>query len=103
MKKKPRQSTIISEFSSKVYRAVSEIPESQVRTYKQIAEAIGAPRAYRAVGNALNKNPFMGSVPCHRVIRSDGNIGGFVKGAHIKQRLLRQEASKRSLSTNTCA
>ena len=81
----------ISEFSRKVYEAVSQIPKGQVRTYKDIAMAIGTPRAYRAVGNVLNKNPHIGKVPCHRVIRSDGSIGGFAKGARTKHRLLKEE------------
>jgi O-6-methylguanine DNA methyltransferase len=94
MKKRQRQSTTISEFSQKVYDAVSQIPKGQVRTYKDIARAIGAPLAYRAVGNALNKNPYIGQVPCHRVIRSDGSIGGFVKGEEVKKKLLLVEKER---------
>jgi methylated-DNA-[protein]-cysteine S-methyltransferase len=93
MKKKQRQSTTISEFSKRVYEAVSEIPPGQIKTYGEIARAIGSPRSYRAVGNALNKNPYIGEVPCHRVIRSDGSIGGFAKGSRAKYHLLRKELS----------
>jgi O-6-methylguanine DNA methyltransferase len=62
-----------------------------VRTYKQIAEAIGNPYAFRAVGNALNKNPDLKTIPCHRVVRSDGSIGGYRYGSKRKQKLLRAE------------
>lgn len=64
-------------------------------TYAEVAAAIGRPRAARAVGNALNKNPFSfeagGDVPCHRVIRSDGSTGGFASGPAAKMRLLKKE------------
>lgn len=60
-------------------------------TYKEVAMAIGLPKAYRAVGNALNKNPFAPKVPCHRVIRSDGTIGGFASGTKKKIELLKRE------------
>ncbi|MDD5504454.1 MAG: MGMT family protein [Candidatus Omnitrophica bacterium] len=92
MKKKQKRSTTISEFRQKVYDAVSRIPAAQTRTYKDIALEIGHPRAWRAVGNALNKNRNIGLVPCHRVIRSDGSIGGFAKGAGAKRRMLLKEA-----------
>lgn len=60
-------------------------------TYAEVAQAIGKPRAARAVGNALNKNPFAPRVPCHRVIRSDGTLGGFASGTAAKRALLRRE------------
>ncbi len=85
-------------FEKKVYKAVSRIPRGKVRSYKQIAEDIGSPRAYRAVGNALNKNPYIGQVPCHRVVRSTGAIGGFQKGAQLKLRLLKKERASFNLS-----
>ena len=62
-------------------------------TYAQVAVAIGKPKAVRAVGNALNRNPFAPAVPCHRVVRSDGTIGGFASGAAMKRRLLRKEGA----------
>jgi methylated-DNA-[protein]-cysteine S-methyltransferase len=77
-----------TEFEKKVYAAVSGIPPGQVRSYKWVAKKIGRPRAYRAVGNALSKNPYMGRVPCHRVIRSDGSLGGFALGSIRKRKLL---------------
>lgn len=81
-----------TEFEKKVYAAVSGIPAGQVRSYKWVAAKIGRPKAYRAVGNALNKNPYIGKVPCHRVIRSDGSLGGFAQGAARKRRLLKSES-----------
>lgn len=91
MKKRQRQSITISEFEKRVYKATSSIPCGQTRTYAWVARKINQPKAYRAVGNALNKNPFTGEVPCHRVIRSGGSIGGFSKGRMRKKWLLRKE------------
>jgi len=78
-------------FETRVYLAVSRIPRGEVRSYKWVAVKIGDPDAYRAVGNALNKNPYIGKVPCHRVIRSDGSIGGFAKGVACKRRMLKAD------------
>lgn len=81
----------IGEFDKKVYRAISIIPAGEVRSYKWIAMRIGSPKAYRAVGGALNRNPCPGIVPCHRVIKSDGSLGGYSRGAAVKRRLLAAE------------
>ena len=77
-------------FRKKVYQAVKKIPEGEVLTYREIAEKVGSPRAWRAVGNILNgnENP---EVPCHRVIKSNGQIGGYRKGTKRKASLLRKE------------
>ena len=80
-----------SEFEKKVYEAAFGIPRGKIRSYKWIAEKIKHPKACRAVGNALNKNPYPILIPCHRVIKSDGSIGGFAKGVNMKKRLLSQE------------
>lgn len=77
-------------FQDKVYYAVSQIPRGRVMTYQQVAQRIGQPRAYRAVGNALNKNTYTW-VPCHRVIRSDGRVGGYREGNWLKEALLKKE------------
>lgn len=77
-------------FQKKVYDAVKLIPKGQVRTYKEIADMTGSSFAFRAVGSALNKN-MDPSVPCHRVIRSDGKVGGFRDGSDVKLRLLQKE------------
>ena len=80
----------MTEFERKVYDEVRKIPRGKVLTYKEVARLIGSPLAYRAVGNALNKNPFK-EVPCHRVIKSDGRIGGYAKGTKEKIRILKKE------------
>lgn len=80
-----------SEFEKAVLVATFRIPKGKVSTYKRIAEKIGSPRAYRAVGNALHKNPLAPIVPCHRVVRSDGGFGGEKKRAESRRRLLEKE------------
>ena len=80
----------VTKFQNKVYEIVKKIPRGKVMTYKEVAEKIGKPRAYRAVGNALNKN-IDPTVPCHRIIRSDGSMGGYRKGTKKKIELLKNE------------
>ena len=77
-------------FQEKVYSVVKKIPKGRVSTYKNIARLVKKPRAYRAVGNVLNKNKNR-KVPCHRVIRSDGQIGGYRQEKKEKIRKLTQE------------
>lgn len=71
---------------------VSRIMEGQVMTYKEVAKLAGSPRAYRAVGNILNKN-YDPAIPCHRVVRSNGEIGGYNRGETMKKFLLRREGT----------
>ncbi len=78
-------------FSEKVLRVVQSIPRGRVLTYKKVASLAGSPRAFRAVGNVLNKNTRPDIIPCHRVIRSDGGIGGYRWGANKKRALLKKE------------
>lgn len=78
-------------FAEKVYAALRTVPRGKVTTYAGIARAIGAPRAYRAVGNSLNKNPHAPQVPCHRVVASDGTLGGYAGGLRKKITLLTRE------------
>jgi O-6-methylguanine DNA methyltransferase len=73
-------------FKDKVYGVVKKIPKGKVLTYKEVAKKAGRPLAFRAVGNILNKN-IDKSVPCHRVIRSDGKIGGY-NGLQGQKRML---------------
>lgn len=80
-----------TEFERSVLVATFRIPKGKVDTYKGIAEKIGRPLAYRAVGNALHKNPLAPIVPCHRVVRSDGGFGGEKKGAEPRRKLLERE------------
>lgn len=77
-------------FVQRVYSIVGKIPKGEILTYKQVAQKIGNPKAVRAVGNALNKNYDL-KIPCHRVIRSDGKIGGYNKGTDRKIKLLKEE------------
>jgi O-6-methylguanine DNA methyltransferase len=81
----------ITKFEQEVYDACSRIPIGRVVTYKDIAVYINKPKSYRAVGNALNNNPFAPAVPCHRVVKSDGSLGGFASGAIKKRNLLQKE------------
>jgi methylated-DNA-[protein]-cysteine S-methyltransferase len=64
-------------FTERVYEELRKVPKGKVTTYKKLAEKLGT-KAYRAVGSALKNNPFAPKVPCHRVIKSDGSIGGFM-------------------------
>lgn len=78
-------------FQKRVYKAVLAVPKGEARSYKWVAEKIGNSKALRAVGQALKKNPYLGIVPCHRVIKEDGSIGGFSKGTARKRRMLKAE------------
>lgn len=78
-------------FEKKVYTVVKKIPFGEVRSYAWVAEKIGKPGASRAVGNALNKNPFPIIVPCHRVVHSNGFIGEYAFGQDLKKKLLETE------------
>lgn len=78
-------------FHKRVYAVLAKIPYGQTRTYAWVAKSCGRPRAARAVGNALARNPFPLIVPCHRVIRSDGKLGGFAAGTEVKSALLNLE------------
>ncbi len=81
-------------FREKVYKVVKRIPKGEVMNYKKVAELAGSPRAFRAVGNALNKNPDLKTVPCHRVVKSNGQIGGYRYGVKRKIALLKKEGVK---------
>ncbi len=80
-----------TDFRLKVWQATMQIPWGKVITYKNLAMSIGNPRSYRAVANALGANPLPIIVPCHRVIASDGTIGGYSPGVEIKKWLLTLE------------
>ena len=98
----------LSQFTQRVYRATCRIPKGQTRSYRWVAARIGRPRAARAVGNALHRNPCLRRawscdcvrrgrqasapcIPCHRVVRADGSLGGYAFGPARKRALLRQE------------
>ncbi|MBI3593061.1 MAG: methylated-DNA--[protein]-cysteine S-methyltransferase [Nitrospirae bacterium] len=80
-----------TDFEQRVWLALKEIPYGETRSYKWIARMVGRPKAVRAVGQAIGKNPLPIILPCHRVIASDGSIGGFSCGVEIKRWLLRHE------------
>ena len=82
-----------TEFQLKVWAYLRKIPRGSVRTYSQVAKDIGKPLAIRAVANAIGKNPYAPKIPCHRVIRSDGSLGGYSGkgGLKTKRFLLKKE------------
>ena len=77
-----------TKFQQRVWEEITKIPRGEVRTYKEIAIAIGKPNSARAVANACGKNPRPIEIPCHRVIRSDGSLGGYKGGDIMEKRLL---------------
>ena len=82
-----------TKFQLKVWNYLKTIPKGTVKTYKEVAIAIKSPESARAVANACGKNPYAPKVPCHRVIRSDGTLGGFSApgGIKLKKKLLKKE------------
>ena len=84
----------LTKFADKVWQTLKRVPRGKVTTYKVLAKAIGQPRASRAVGNALHNNPWAPQVPCHRVVKSNGQIGGYRSGVKKKIALLNSEGVK---------
>ena len=82
-----------TDFQVNVWKAIAKIPEGHTKTYKELAKMIGKPNASRAVANACAKNPYPIKIPCHRVIRSDGALGGYSGkgGIKLKKKLLNKE------------
>ena len=82
-----------TEFQIKVWNELKKIPIGETKTYKEIAKLIGSPKAARAVANACGKNPYPITIPCHRVVRSDGGLGGYSGkgGVETKRQLLENE------------
>ena len=78
-------------FQAKIYEVVRRIPAGKTLSYKEVAEMAGRPRAWRAGGSILNKNKDP-KIPCHRVVCSDGSVGGYNRGAELKAKLLKKEA-----------
>ena len=77
-------------FSERCYKILRKVPRGKVTTYREIARALKS-RAYRAVGNAMNKNPYSPKIPCHRVVKSNGEVGGFASGTRKKISLLKKD------------
>lgn len=86
-----REPTRPTPFQQRVYAIVQTIPAGQTRSYGWVAACLGKPGAARAVGRALHLNPWPDIVPCHRVIRADGTLGGYAWGPRKKRALLAQE------------
>ena len=82
-----------TKFQVKVWAYLKKIPRGNIKTYSQVAKAIGKPFATRAVANVIGKNPYAPKIPCHRVIRSDGSLGGYSGkgGVKTKRFLLKKE------------
>ena len=87
-----------TEFQLSVWKALISIPGGETRSYQQIAEAIGRPQSVRAVANAIGRNPIIWKIPCHRVIASDGSLGGFSCGLEYKVRMLKTEGREFELA-----
>lgn len=86
---------LASAFGRRVLHALHAVPYATTTNYSSLAESIDAPRASRAVGNALGSNPIAILLPCHRVLRSDGSLGGYAGGLAVKEALLRLEGERR--------
>jgi methylated-DNA-[protein]-cysteine S-methyltransferase len=83
-------------FQRRVWQVTRLIPYGETRSYRWLAEQMGKPRSVRAVGQALSKNPLPIIIPCHRVVKSDGELGGFIGGVEMKRRLLHLETAATS-------
>lgn len=84
----------VAGFAGKVLNVVASIPFGEVRSYRDVAVSVGSPKAYRAVGNAVARNPVPIIIPCHRVVKSDGSIGRYGGDENVKAWLLRHEGLK---------
>ena len=75
----------------KIYKKLLEVPKGKITTYGELAKAVGLKNGQRAVGKIMNKNPYPVIIPCHRVVKSDGKIGGYAYGEEIKSDMLTKE------------
>lgn len=75
----------------KIYKKLLEVPKGKITTYGELAKAVGMKNGQRAVGKIMNKNPYPVIVPCHRVVKSDGKVGGYAYGEEIKSNMLQKE------------
>jgi len=78
----------------KIYKKLLEVPKGKITTYGELAKAVGLKNGQRAVGKIMNNNPYPVIIPCHRVIKSDGKIGGYAYGEEIKSNMLTKEGVK---------
>ena len=89
-----------TDFQRAVWQAIREVPAGETASYQEIAQAVGNPSAYRAVGTATGRNPVGIAVPCHRIVRSDGGLGGYGGGLHRKAWFLDHERRHLDVGTN---
>ena len=75
----------------KIYKKLLQVPKGKITTYGELAKAVGMTNGQRAVGRIMNKNPYPVIIPCHRVIKSDGSVGGYAYGEKIKSNMLKKE------------
>ena len=78
----------------KIYKKLLEVPRGKITTYGDLAKAVGMKNGQRTVGRIMNKNPYPAIIPCHRVIKSDGKVGGYAYGENIKSNMLAKEGIK---------
>ena len=78
----------------KIYKKLLEVPEGKITTYGELAKAVGIKNGQRAVGRIMHKNPYPGIIPCHRVVKSDGKVGGYAFGQQVKINMLSKEGIK---------
>ena len=85
-----------TKFQKKVWNAIANIPEGKVLTYQELAVKVGHPKSFRAVASACGKNPYISEIPCHRVVRKDGGLGGYSAEGGIKRKkyILEKEGHK---------
>ena len=80
--------------STRVYKKLLQVPKGKITTYGELSKAVGLKNGQRAIGMIMKKNPFPVIVPCHRVVKSDGKVGGYVYGERVKSRMLVNEGIK---------
>lgn len=80
--------------SELVYKKLTQVPEGKVTTYSELAKAVSLKNGQRVIGQIMKKNPFPVIIPCHRVVKSDGKIGGYAYGAKVKTNMLKNEGIK---------
>ena len=85
-----------TKFQKMVWNSIANIPEGKVLTYQELAMEIGHPKSFRAVASACGKNPYIPEIPCHRVVRKDGSLGGYSAkgGINIKKKMLENEGHR---------
>ncbi|MEO9309335.1 MAG: MGMT family protein [Nitrososphaera sp.] len=81
----------MNELERQVYRALLKVPKGKVTTYGELAKAVGLKNGQRTIGRIMNKNPFPVIIPCHRVVKSDGKVGGYFYGQEVKTKMLSAE------------